>query len=133
MYLPPPSILFLTSPLLHSSLPLYITFSLLLCPSFTPSPLPSSLSPSFPSLLFPSHPELVRHLFLLISGVPDTLRAQQLSMEQIGQLCTAYHKLVARTSFVIHHGTMRHLLDHFALIMHSILYVCIMTSSDHKC
>ena len=92
-YVPSPSLLFLTSPLLHSSLPLY---TLLPCPSFTPSPLLSFLSPSFPSLLFPSHPELVRHLFS-ISGVPDTLRAQQLSMEQIGQLCTAYHKLVART------------------------------------
>ena len=67
--------------------------------SNTPTPLnhllpslpPSSLLPP-PSLLFPDRPQLTPLLFS-VSGVPDTLRAQQLTVEQFGQLCAAYQQL----------------------------------------
>ena len=45
-------------------------------------------------LLFPDHPEVVPELFRL-SGVDDTLRAQQLTLEQFQQLCNAYTQLSA--------------------------------------
>lgn len=48
-------------------------------------------------LLFPNDPELVSELFRL-SEVDDTLRAQQLSLEQFEQLCNAFIKLVANSS-----------------------------------
>ena len=48
-------------------------------------------------LLFPNDPELVSELFRL-SEVDDTLRAQQLSLEQFEQLCNAFIKLLANSS-----------------------------------
>jgi 16S rRNA A1518/A1519 N6-dimethyltransferase RsmA/KsgA/DIM1 with predicted DNA glycosylase/AP lyase activity len=84
------------------------------------------------SLLFPSHPELVRHLFLLVEcQTLSELNSSPWSRLDNSALPTTNWLL--GQSFVIHRSTMRHLLDHLALIMHSILYVCIMTSSDHKC
>ena len=59
---------------------------------FSPFSTPS-LYLSLSSLLFPDNPHLVPLLFSL-SGVPDTLRAQQLSMEQVGKLCSAYQQLL---------------------------------------
>ena len=48
-------------------------------------------------LLFPNDPELVSELFRL-SEVDDTLRAQQLSLEQFEQLCNAFIKLIANSN-----------------------------------
>ena len=66
-------------------------------PPFSPFPLFPLLFPMHArSLLFPDHPELVPQLFS-DSGVADTLRAQQLSLEQMGQLCRTYQQLQTHT------------------------------------
>ena len=44
------------------------------------------------SLLFPDQPELVPELFQH-SGVDDTLRAQQLTLEDFESLCNTYETL----------------------------------------
>ena len=59
-------------------------------PSFSPPP--SSPPSSFFSLLFPDQPSMVPLLFSL-SGVPDTLRAQELTLDQMGQLTKTYQQL----------------------------------------
>lgn len=46
-------------------------------------------------LLFPNSPELVEEL-INSSGVDDSLRAQQLSIEDYESLCHAYNSIVKR-------------------------------------